>query len=188
MKQLLKWSLGLCLLMMAVRQADAFALLGPFKAGNVADPWQTAGYDGRPRGLGYELIGSIGGPMTPLEGYRWNVPVLTYAFDSTFLRYFGTNGVNAIEEVMAILNALPPASAMSADLSEFPLDSKGRNFTASSVGLLDIKSQALSTLLEEMGLANPERFVWSLRHRRVDQVGGQAFTNYTVIKLNYDPI
>jgi hypothetical protein len=188
MKQLLKWSLGLCLLMTAVRQADAFALLGPFKGGNVGDPWQTGGYDGRPQGLGYSLIGDIGGPMTPLEGYRWNVPVLTYAFDSTFLRYFGTNGVNAIEEVMAILNALPPASEISADLSEFPLDTKGMNFTAASVGLLDLKSRALSALLEQLGLASPERFVWSLRHRLVRQVGGTTITNYSVIKLNYDPI
>jgi hypothetical protein len=50
--------------------------------------------------------------------------------------------------------------------------------------LLDLKSFTLSTLLEQMGLANPERFVWGLRGRAT----GPGFTNYTTINLNYDPV
>jgi len=165
--------------------AGAFSLLGPFKTGaNFPDPWQGTGYDGRPNGLGYSLAGDIGGPMLPFESYRWNVPTLTYAFDYTFLQYFGSQGVAAVEEAIAILNALPPASKMSATLSEFPLDTKAQNGTAATLGLLDVKSFTLATLLEEMGLANPERFVWGLRGR----VTGQGFTNYSVLQMNFDPV
>ena len=164
--------------------ASAFSLLGPLKTTAVTGDWQAPGFGGQPQGLGYSLPGDIGGPMTPTEAYRWNVPVITYAYDLTFLRYFGTNGVAAIDEAMAILNALPPSSRMSADLSEYALDTKSENGTASALGLLDIKSFALATVLEQLGLANPERFVWGLRGRDARQ----DFTNYTVIQLNYDPV
>ena len=36
------------------------------------------------------------------EEYRWNVPVLTYAFDQSFLDYFGSNGVAAVEKAFQI--------------------------------------------------------------------------------------
>lgn len=175
----------LAVLLAVVGEARAFSLLGPLKADTTftGGDWQAAGFGGRPQGLGYDLAGDIGGPMLPTEAYRWNIPVITYAFDTTFLQYFGTNGVAAIESAFAILNALPPASRMSADLSEYPLDTKSENGTAASLGLIDIKSFTLSVLLEQMGLANPERFVWGLRGRDA----GNNFTNYTVIQMNYDP-
>src|SRR5262245_9783181 len=100
---------------------SGFSLLGPPKA-TAPNNWQARGFGGRPAGLGYTLGGDIGGPMLATEAYRWNVPVITYAYDLTFLRYFGTNGVNAVEEAIGILNALPAATAMSPSLSEFPLD------------------------------------------------------------------
>ena len=165
--------------------AGAFSLLGPFKIGaNFPEAWQGAPFDGRPQGLGYSLAGDIGGPMLPFEGYRWNVPVLTYAFDFTFLQYFGPQGVSAVEEAFAILNALPPSSQMSPTLTEFSLDTKGQNGTAAAMGLTDLKSFTLALLVEEMGLANPERFVWGLRGRET----GQGFTNYSVIQMNFDPL
>jgi len=185
MMRLFKWILCAGLLASGLGETRAFSLLGRFKdaANGAPIPWQGPGFGGQPQGLGYELLGDAGGPMSALEGYRWNVPVITYAFDSTFLRYFGTNGVNAVEEAIAILNALPPASSMSASLSEFALDTKGVNFTAATLGLLDVKSIALAHLVEQMGLANPERFVWALRDRRTPT----GATNYSVIQLNYDP-
>src|SRR4026208_335866 len=185
MMRLTKRLLNIGLLLVSVSSASAFSLLGPFKEGaNFPDPWQSAGYDGRPRGIGYNLIGDIGGPMTPLEGYRWNVPVITYAFDFTFHQYFGPQGVRAVEQAFAILNALPPVSQMSPTLSEFSLDTKAENGSAALLGLTDLKSFTLSLLLEEMGLANPERFVWGLRGRQT----GQGFTNYSVLPMHFDPI
>jgi hypothetical protein len=165
----------------------AFSLLGPFKAGGnyTADnSWQAAPFAGRPQGLGYNLATDIGGPMLPTEAYRWNVPIITYAFDTTFLQYFGPNGVIEVEKAIAILNDLPAASEMTASLSEFPLDTKAENQTAAALGLLDVKSLTLAILLEQMGLAQPERFVWGLR----DREAGTGFTNYSVIQLNYDPL
>ena len=181
-----KRMLWLALLLGTAGGAGAFSLIGPFKDGahGFVDPWQGVPYDGRPMGLGYQLASDIGGPMTAIEAYRWNIPVITYAYDYSFLQYFGTNGVNAIEDAISILNALPAASTMSSSLSEFPLDTKAENAAAATLGLLDLKSVALSLLVEEMGLANPERFVWGLRGR----VTGTGFTNYSVVQLNYDPV
>jgi len=193
MMRLTKGMMGLGLLTLFAASASAFSLLGPlkdqnnpsFNAQGINDPWQGAPYGDKPGGIGYGIGGDIGGPMLPTEAYRWNVPIVTYAYDYTFLQYFGTNGVNAVEEAIAILNALPPVSQMSATLSEFPLDTKAENQTAGSLGLLDLKSLALSFLLEELGLANPERFVWGLRGRIQIQ---NLVTNYSVIQMNYDPL
>src|SRR5579864_3591296 len=71
------------LAMLAFR-SQAFSLLGPFTDWMYA----TNGYH-----LGYD----IGGPMNINEGYRWNVPVVTYGFGKSFLDYFGSNGVAAVE-------------------------------------------------------------------------------------------
>jgi len=186
MMRLTKWILGAGVLAVMAGEAGAFSLLGPLKnAGN--DPWQNTGFGGRPQGLGYSLAGDIGGPMTPLEGYRWTYPVITYAFDSTFLRYFGTNGVAAVESAFQMLNELPPASQMSSTLTEFPLDTKAVNSTAATLGLLDVKSITMSLVLEEFGLANPERFVCGLRDR-FTAGGNPGVTNYSVIQMNYDPV
>lgn len=185
MTRLLRGMLCIAMLASMVQIAGAFSLIGPFKDARFdVEPWQDLGYGGQPRGLGYRLQGDIGGPMFPFEAYRWNIPVITYAYDFTFLRYFGTNGVAAVEEAIAILNALPPASRMSENLSEYPLDTRSANQMAAELGLRDVRSTALSVLLEQMGLANPERFVWGLRGRFTFQ----NTTNYSVIQMNYDPI
>ena len=70
--------------------AFGFALLGPFAPSMRAD-------------LGYRDGASIGGPMKIGEGYRWNVPLVTYGFDQSFLDYFGTNGVAAVESAIQII-------------------------------------------------------------------------------------
>ena len=189
MKQLMKpFSLllvaGFALLTMG------FSLMGPFKTGGPAGSgldFQGRGFGGRPAGLGYTLAGDIGGPMTPLEGYRWNAPYMTYAFDESFIRYFGQRGVDAVSNAFQILNALPPFTSMSADLSEFPWDSKqavSYNLQYGTLGLMDIKSLTLAALLEHLGLAKPERFVYGLRGRTTSQF----FTNYSTVMLNFDPV
>jgi carbohydrate-binding DOMON domain-containing protein len=61
---------------------------------------------------GYRQPGDVGGPMNIGEGYRWNIPTLTYGFSRSFIDYFGSNGVAAIESAITILNSLPPASSL----------------------------------------------------------------------------
>jgi hypothetical protein len=158
--------------------ASGFSLLGPF------DTWQTTA-------IGYNSPGTfafadIGGPMNRGEEYRWNERTITYGFDKSFVDYFGQKGVTEVNKAVAILNNLPPFSSMSASLNEFPTDSKRINYQAYAVYLLDLKSQALQLLVEQMGLASPERYVWCLRSRIV-QPSGTA-TNYTVIMRNFDPV
>src|SRR5216117_1860675 len=115
MKRLSKTILLLPVLMLALLTMG-FSLIGPFKAGPAPNDWQARGFGGRPAGLGYSLAGDIGGPMFPLEAYRWNVPFITYGFDESFIRYFGNQGIAAVSDAFQILNDLPPFSSMSSNL------------------------------------------------------------------------
>ncbi|MBI5773041.1 MAG: hypothetical protein HZA89_04765 [Verrucomicrobia bacterium] len=152
--------------------SGAFSLLGPFTS------WQSGA-------IGYNLVGDIGGPMNLGEEYRMTTPILTYGYDATFLNFFGSNGVLGIEAAMTILNSVPAASAMSASLAEFPVQAVGPvNTTASSLRIIDIKSLTLSVMLEQMGLASPERWSFTLRDRTV----ANNVTNYVVVQRNFDPI
>ena len=183
MVRLSKKVIVLTLLLGGSGSGFAFSLLGPYQT------WQTAD-------IGYQLIGDIGGPMTPSAGYRWNFPTITYAFDSSFINYFGTEGVKAVDKAFAILNGLPSMTQITSDGSRllykgrpYPMSAVGSpNGTALAAGLLDLKSYALMTVVEELGLAEPSRWTWSLRARALGTVGNQPVTNYTVRQYNYDPV
>lgn len=156
--------------------AWAFSLLGP------GETWQVPG-------IGYNPLGTdIGNPMNLGEGYRFNKPTITYGFDESFSLYFGSAGTAAVHAAFAILNSLPPVSQMSSNLTEFPTDTKRVNYQASALNLLDLKSAVLGAVLEHMGLAGSERWIWALRDRRTVTAGGLTFTNYLVIQRNFDPI
>jgi hypothetical protein len=163
---------GLALVLVGLAPAaNAFSLLGPY------DTWQTFT-------IGYQLAGDIGGPMNLGEEYRWNTPIVTYAFDSSFVNFFGSNGVADVERAITILNNLPAVSKMSNNLTEFPLDTRRFNYQAGALFMGDVKSYALGALVEEMGLASPERFVWTLRSRVVIN----NIPYYTTIMRNFDPV
>ena len=119
------------------------------------------------------------------EEYRWNVPVVTYGFDPSFVNYFGTNGVAEVEKAIQMLNGLPPASLM--DLQQFPVSTVGKNHEADTLNLSDLKSTALSFLLEAMGLAAPEQYVWNLHDYSTGSIDNRPYTNFTVIRRNFDP-
>jgi len=152
-------------------KARAFSMLGAF------DTWMT-------QEVGYQILGlDVGGPMNLGEEHRWNMPIITYGFDESFLNYFGQRGVEEVEKAIKILNDLPPVSKMSPDLSEFPLDTRRMNYRANALSVFDMKSWALASLLESLGLAPAERYVWTLRAR----FAGPPVT-YSVIKRNFDPV
>lgn len=167
--------------------AVGFTLLGPGGGeGIVAKLWQLPPANANWR-IGYDRPGlDIGAPVQPLEAYRWNVPVITYAYDSTFIRYFGTNGIKAVDAAVRILNELPYMNRMSADLSEFPLNTAGLNYEAAQLGLVDLKTVALALLVEHLGLADSVRWNFAIRERI--PIGGTPFGVYSVIKFNYDPV
>src|SRR5882724_9913560 len=176
---------GVALLAVAT-WAMAFTALAPGGAEGIAAktwqlPAQNAGWD-----IGYNQPGlDIGAPANPWEGYRWNIPVVTYAFDEAFIRFFGQHGIQAVDDAIRILNELPPASRMSDDLTEFPLNTSHLNYEAGQLGLIDLKSVTLGLLLEHMGLADSIRWTYAIRERRA--LPGN-FGLYFITKFNYDPV
>lgn len=154
-------------------RAEAFTL------GNGAlTDWQTVQ-------LGYNLNNpGPGGPVSIGEEYRWNVPTVYYGFSPDFLNYFGQTGVNEIEKGIKFLNDLPTLTSVNID--QYPLTSQRVNHRADALFLVDLKSYALSSMMSDMGLSDPARFVFTLRNRWIG--AGGAPTNYHVIKRNFDPI
>lgn len=173
--------------------AGAFSLLGPF-----AD-WMDITNGLRLTGTGRTAIdvlpwpADVGGAMEIGQEYRWNTPVLTYGFDQSFLDYFGTSGVAAVDQAVQILNSLPEASAM--DLANFSQTPYVANPMAQAKNLCDLKSMTLNLLLEQMGLAQPSRhiydlFFWDpfLLNYHFDQYWEPWFVPYFFLQRNYDPI
>lgn len=176
------WLLALALLL-TPGSVKGFSLLGPF------DTWQTSdiGY-----GVGIIINAreqDLGGPMNLEEEYRWNSPLLVYGFDLSFLEYFGEEGVRAVTNAIRVFNNLPRASALSPTLvteqNLFPLETLRHNYTAQQLGIVDIKSLVMSVVLEQLGLAAPERYTYTLR-ARVPQPDNTV--NYTVVQRNFDPV
>jgi hypothetical protein len=161
--------LGLALVLtFSTTRATAFSLLGPYTG------WMTETNS-------FRQTGDIGGPMNLGEEYRWNVPVVTYTFDASFLAYFGSNGVAAVESAIGILNSLPPASQINP--SNYPPEVTWINYEAQSQGLIDLKSETLFQLVQQLGLAQPTRFTFCLHSFSItnDTITG------TVIQRNFDP-
>ena len=153
--------------------AFAFSLAGPIM------PYQNA----LNPGAGYY---SGRAPQARDEEYRWNIPVVTYGFDQPFFNYFGTNGINTIQEAFKILNDLPPVSQISDQvLSNYFFQAEEVNQQAAALRVIDLKSYALNMIMGHIGLTEPESYVWSLRNRWVSD---GPVTNFIVILRNYDPI
>ena len=169
--------LTLLVLTLGAPNALAFSLGGPLTGDPGGEDWQTVR-------LGYSdstttLNGAIMSPKNLTHEYRRNVPVLRYAFDSTFINYFGTNGIAAVEAAIAVFNSLPNVGTLSRNLNEYPLDdpqtgatttfrdSRQINYSAQALNLLDLKSATMGVLTEQLGLVSPERFTWTLRSREL---------------------
>ncbi len=163
-------------------------MLGPF------DTWQvdSIGYTTRFTGFNDPPAiwadAPLGGPMNLGEEFRYNIPILNYAFDQSFLDYFGSNGVFAVEQAMAIMNGISNVSEYSASLAEVPLESTRINYRAGALGLIDLKSATLHFLVEQMGLADPVRYTWTMRARALPPGAACPAFDYLVIKRNFNPV
>jgi hypothetical protein len=178
MARIFKTVCGLAMILAGANSAWGFALLGPF------EPWQVPALSYLPAPGGSD----VGGPRNLGEEYRWNTPVLYYSYDASFLDYFGSNGVYAVDQAFAIMNSLTNVSSYSHELTEFPLESSRVNFEAQALQLLDVKSSVLHILVEELGLAEPDRYVWTL-HNRANPPGASCpVWIYDVVKRNFDPV
>ncbi len=170
--KILGWS---GLLLASLSTARAYSFFGPVSV----DTWQVPE-------LGYMLAGDLGAPKDSGQEYRWNIPTLYYSFHQNFLTYFGSNGVRAVSQAFNAFNALTNASAV--DLSKFPVAVKRQNYRAQADGLLDLKSYTMELLIEQLGLADPIRYAWTL-HNRYLPAGvtcpGSGIM-YLVVNRNFD--
>jgi len=188
---MIKNFIWMMLLVSGLQTSRAFSLLGP-DTGVPGDTWQVEAIGFNP------ITSSSGAPpgfIDPLptgpknlgEGYRRNTPVIYYACDANFLDYFGSDGLNAVEQAFAILDNLTNVDSYSSSLSEFPLNTTTLNYQAQALGLLDMKSETLTVMMEQLGLADSVRYVWAL-HNRFQPPGTTCpdSTTYQVIMRNFD--
>lgn len=192
--------LWVALLAFGLQGVWGFALLGPLANGG--DSWQTLaiGY-----GLPYTQfgtpggpvdLGDIGGPKNIGEGYRRNIPVIFYSYDANFLGFFGSNGVAAVDSAFSLINnaftnnptgVTNGVDGYSADLREFPDTAQSINFEAQALSLTDLKSVTMHLLVEQLGLAEPERFTWTLAERFLPAGGTCPLDEiYLVVQRNFD--
>lgn len=123
------------------------------------------------------------------EEYRRVTPVIYYTFDQNFIEYFGTNGIDAIDKAFAVFNGLTNVSSYTPSLMEFPMEAQRVNYQASALFMTDLKSAAMSLIMEQLGAAQPERYIWTLHARwHVGTPPCPAGQNYTVVKRNFDPV
>lgn len=162
--------LGLAVVVTGAPRAKAFSMIGAIPGWFTDQTGQIPDVD-------------IYGPVNLGEEYRWTVPNLIYAYDESFVNYFGQDGVDAIDAAIKILNDLPSMDTV--DLSQFPLHSQRVNFRARNLSMLDMKSNVLKSLLEQLGLGTPGRFVFTLRARAPES--DPPITNYLVMMRNFDP-
>lgn len=163
-----------------------FSMLGP-RQGYQTGPF---GYDRVT--VNYAYVNGDGdnqtpGPVNLGEEYRFTVPEIFVAFDSSFLDYFGSRGQQEVQKAIDYFNALPPFSSMSADLTEYPLETQRENYRAGALELVDLKSFTMFELCQWMGLAAPELNVWGVQSRAV--IDNLPCPNYAffIIKRNFDP-
>lgn len=123
--------------------------------------------------------------MIPEHAYRWNLPVITYGFDPQFRATFGEEGVEAVESAINLLRGLPDlGSADAILLASFPTSAAGFNFAARLEKLVDLRSTALSALLQNLGLASPERYMFCLRASPPNEEEAEPY----VLRRNYEPL
>lgn len=177
MQKLIKSFLWMLLLVSSLQTSWAYSLGGPI--GNGGDSWQQPV-------IGYGLGGDLNAPKNLGEEYRRNTPLMYYAFDATFIDdgAFGPRGATSVDAAYAILNSLTNVDSYSKQLSEFSLETRNINYQAQALGLMDIKSQTLGLMMEQLGLADPIRYAWTLH----DRDGGPCPVGmeYLVVQRNYD--
>ncbi|HEY4414433.1 MAG TPA: hypothetical protein VGO57_01980, partial [Verrucomicrobiae bacterium] len=178
MQPMIKRIFWVLLLASGLQTSWAYSPGGPI--GNGGDSWQQPV-------IGYGLGGDLNAPKNLGEEYRRNTPVMYYAFDANFLDFFGPEGAASVDGAFAILNALTNVDNYSKMLSEFPLESRQQNYQAQALGLMDLKSTTLSLMTEQMGLADPVRYNWTLHDRlHVGNVPCPVGMEYLVVQRNFD--
>jgi hypothetical protein len=209
----LLWTGALCL---TIQSARAFSNGGPI--GNADDAWQTItiGYGyldaEAPKDIYEEYR-----PAVPVVYYASDESYLDYYgasgltnIDAAFgilngvmcgqtntpvFLFSPTSGVTLPGNGSPGGTPLTISSANSLDsynpsLSDFPLDSRQQNYTASALGLWDMKSYILHNAVLQLGLADPYLYVWTLHDRFLDPTLNNPQCpqdeEYYVVQRNFD--
>ena len=210
-------ALLVALTLLAMRgDASAFTLIGPFNPNNTqltlgnnyysfqeaiaADrPWD--GVNALPAAtstqsneqLRLNFYDPMGWPVTVKEFYRWQYPELTYSFDSTFIRYFGTNGMQAVHNAFEVLNDyFEPQDKAYSGVSSLNLRAEydkrhaswRYNPSADAANVTDIESMVLGLLVNQMGLGNPHRYCFVIRD--INNLTATT-ADFHIEVRNYDP-
>lgn len=216
MRKLIKKFLWAVALIITLPSAWAFSLSGPI--GNADDSWQIIllayGYNDpvAPKDIFEEYR-----PVVPVQYYASDASFISYYgtsgltnIDAAFGMLNGvmsgqtntpvflsspTNGITmdaygqpgGTPLTLGVSNSL---DSYSSDLSEFPFESQQQNYTAQTLGLFDMKSTVLHEMVLELGLANPERYVWTLHDREftpgLKNPKCPKDEEYLVVQRNFD--
>lgn len=182
MVRMLKQILLVTLVVLSGTRAWSFALLGP---NNEAFQDPVIGYNPN---IYYDQLPTAAKNIG--EEYRWNKPVLYYSITENFWEFFGSNGVAAIDSAFAVFNEAV-TNLSSVNIDDFPLDSRRENFLAQSLSLWDLKTETLTMIAEQLGLAEPERYIWGLHNRYLNPIPGAECPQdmiYDVVMRNLEPM
>ena len=189
--------------------AQAFVLIGgpaninPVIAATLGTPAGArlvAGSPGAAAAPGANFVDPLGQVVPIKQFFRWNYPEITYAYDSTFVRYFGHNGMAAVSNAVRVLNDFfePENESYTNGVSSMDLiyeyDQLFRtwefNPTANLGNVTDMESMVLGLLVNHLGLGNPHRYCFVLQ----DVIGyippgtpGGPTGTFHIATRNYDP-
>ena len=137
----------------------------------------------------------MGRPVRVKEFYRWNYPKFTFAYDSTFVRFFGHNGMNAVSNSFRVMNDFfVPEDGRYKGVSQLQLISEYEghfrtwyfNPSANVGNVTDIQSMTLGLLVNQLGLGNPHRYCFVIEDIMGVNVANSTGTFQIGIR-NYDP-
>ena len=165
----------------AARPAQAFVLIGLPSAN---------------QSVVFNFTDDMGAPRDIKQFFRWNIPNLTYSFDSSFVNFFGLDGINAVNEAFGVVNDFfAPTDGAYSGVTALDLVSHGFrsnynttavNVTAQNAQVMDVKSLVLGMLLNNMGIGNPHRHAYSINSVSTNLAGTQW--NFNVLLRNWDPM
>ena len=175
--------LSCCFFCGALPKANAFVMIGQMDAAQI-----TGG------GIDFNYTDDLGGPKDLKTFYRWNIPLLTYAFDASFMQYFGMEGRDAVKEAFAAINDFfeneEYSGLSSLDLNDHNFknnfSSAWLNTTAKNSSIIDIKSLTLGLIVNHLGLGNPYRYSFGIHSLTRNAANTQI--NFNVRLRNFDPI
>ena len=172
-----------CLLLSSRSIALGFVLMGEPNGNEAGSNWNYTDDLGAPKSINRQHKRS----------FRWNIPDFVYSFDSSFVNYFGTEGMDAVHEAAEVLNDFF-VNDVYQGMSNLDLEKHGFsgnyntawiNTTAQNAQVIDIKSLTLGMMVHHLGLGNPHRHAFTIVGETPNPTGTKI--NISVALRNYDP-